>query len=427
MGRQPSTVEVEAIYRTESRAVLATLIRLLGDFDRAEDALHDAFAAALAQWPRDGVPANPRAWLISAGRFQSIDALRRKVLHDKSVAELLHRLEGQADPVEWQGRTIDDDQLRLIFICCHPALPSDAQTALALREICGLTTEQIARAFLARPTAIAKRIVRAKAKIHDARIPYEVPSGPELPERLANVLQVIYLIFNEGYAATSGETLTRPDLSREAIYLGRMLLRILPEPEVQGLLALMLLSESRRPARTSSTGDVIVLEEQDRTLWDRALIAEGAQLTKAALASRRFGTYTVQAAIAAAHAGARQAAATDWAEIAGWYDLLYRISPTPVVELNRAVAVAMRDGPHAGLEQIDAILARGDLQDYYLAHAARADLLRRSGDTGRAGAAYRDALALELPAPSRRYLQRRLDELSHALDGSSPTCPTDWK
>jgi RNA polymerase sigma-70 factor (ECF subfamily) len=400
--------DVEAIYRSESRSVLATLIRLLKDFDRAEEALQEAFTAALEQWPVTGVPANPRAWLISAGRFKSIDALRRRVRLDESILDLLHRLENQTvDPTE-EGQTVEDDRLRLIFTCCHPALSPDSQIALTLREVCGLSTEQIARAFLTTAPAIAKRIVRAKAKIRDARIPYEVPSRADLPERLENVLKVVYLVFTEGYAATSGDKLTRHDLSSEAIHLGRMLLDIMPDPEVQGLLALMLLHDSRRGARTSAAGDVILLEEQNRSLWRRDFIEEGVWLVEKALASGRSGSYTLQAAIAAVHAEAPDAAATNWAEIVGLYDALLRITSAPVVELNRAVAVAMRDSPQAGLRLIDAILERGDLRDFYLAHSARADLLRRMGNTVEARASYERALGLTQLEPARRFLERRL-------------------
>lgn len=404
---------VDGIYRSESRRVLATLVRVLGDFDRAEEALHDAFTAAVEQWPRDGVPANPRAWLISVGRFQAIDSMRRRARFDATLAELGRRLEEETiDPAEWDDSNIEDDRLRLIFTCCHPALPPDAQIALTLREVCGLTTEEIARAFLTSTPTIAKRIVRAKAKIRDARIPYEVPSGPDLPERLAIVLQVVYLVFTEGYAASSGESLTRPDHSGEGIRLGRLLVELLREPEVQGLLALMLLHESRRGARTSRDGELVLLGDQERSLWDRALIDEGIALVERALASRRFGHYTLQAAIAAVHAEAPTAAATNWNQIVGLYDALLRASPSPVVELNRAVAVAMRDGPAAGLTLIDALLSRGLLQDYYLAHSARADLCRRLGKTADARVSYEKALALAPPEPARRFLVKRLNELT---------------
>ena len=402
---------VDAVYRSESRRVLATLIRLLGDFDTAEEALHAAFAAAVEQWPRDGVPANPRAWLVSAGRFKAIDGMRRRARFDASLAELATRLDTETSPVELDDEGVEDDQLRLIFTCCHPALAPDAQVALTLREVCGLTTEEIARAFLTAAPTLAQRIVRAKAKIRDARIPYQVPSRAELPERLDTVLHVIYLVFNEGYSASSGESLTRHDLSGEAIRLGRLLIQLLPEPEAIGLLALMLLQESRRTARTSSDGEVILLDEQDRSLWNRDQIAEGTALVERAMSSRRIGPYTLQAAIAAVHAEAPDAAATDWAQIAGLYDVLLRADPSAVVELNRAAAVAMRDGPAAGLTLIDAILARGDLRDYYLAHSARAELSRRLGRTAEARVSYERALGLTQQEPARRFIERRLREL----------------
>jgi RNA polymerase sigma-70 factor, ECF subfamily len=404
---------VDAVYRSESRQVLATLIRLLGDFDAAEEALHDAFTVAVEQWARDGVPANPRAWLVSTGRHKAIDAMRRRARFDASRTELAKQLESStSDAEEWDDESVADDRLRLIFTCCHPALPPGAQAAMTLREVCGLTTDEIARAFLTRPSTVAQRIVRAKAKVRDARIPYVVPSETDLPDRLDAVLRVVYLVFNEGYSASSGGSLTRPDLSGEAIRLGRLLVELLPEPEAVGLLALMLLHDSRRAARTSPTGELILLDDQDRSLWNRDQIAEGASLVKQALSSRRIGPYTIQAAIAAVHAEALNAAATDWARIVGLYDVLVQADPSPVVELNRAVAVAMRDGPLAGLELVDAILARGDLENYHLAHAARADLCRRLGRTAEAGASYERALGLTKQEPERRFLERRLAELS---------------
>jgi RNA polymerase sigma-70 factor (ECF subfamily) len=404
---------VAALYQSESRRVFATLIRLLGDFDLAEEALHEAFRAALEQWPREGVPASPRAWLVSAGRFKAIDGIRRNARFDP-LDEDAEKIAGSDDPASWASEDIEDDRLRLIFTCCHPALPPDAQVALTLREVCGLTTEEIAHAFLTAPPTLAQRIVRAKNKIRDAKIPYQVPSQPELPERLDSVLRVIYLVFNEGYAASAGATLTRHDLSGEAIRLARLLVELMPEPEAIGLLALMLLHESRRAARSSATGDLILLEDQDRSLWDRGMIEEGTGLVERALASRRFGSYTLQAAISAVHAGVPTAAATDWAQIVGLYDVLARAEPSPVVELNRAVAIAMRDGPETGLALIDAILARGELADYHLAHAARADLCRRLGKTAEARASYERALTLTRQEPERRFLERRLAQLENA-------------
>jgi RNA polymerase sigma-70 factor (ECF subfamily) len=409
---------LESVYAAESRRVLATLIRLLGDFDLAEEALHDAFVAAVEQWPREGVPANPRAWLVSTGRFKAIDATRRRARFDASQRDLADQLARAAESPLEDESAVEDDRLRLIFTCCHPALAPDAQIALTLREVCGLTTEEIAHAFLSRPPAIAQRIVRAKAKIRDARIPYQVPSIDELPDRLDIVLRVVYLVFNEGYSASSGSSVTRHDLSKEAIRLARLLLELVehnlspaPQAEVLGLLALMLLHESRRQARMSSSGELILLDEQDRSLWNRELIAEGSALVERALRSRRFGPYTLQAAVAAVHADAKTAAATDWHQIVGLYDVLMRADPSAVVELNRAVAVAMRDGPPAGVALIDAILARGDLVDYHLAHSARADLYRRMGRYADARASYERALALARQEPERRFLQRRIRAL----------------
>ena len=403
---------VNAVYLSDSRRVLATLIRLLGDFDAAEEALHDAFRAALEQWPRDGVPANPRAWLVSTGRFKAIDGLRRRArfsalddVGDKADIAVV-------DPVWDDEESVEDDRLRLIFTCCHPALAPDAQVALTLREVCGLTTEEIARAFLTPAPTLAQRIVRAKAKIRDARIPYEVPTRAELPERLEAVLRVIYLVFNEGYAASSGAWVMRHDLSAEAIRLGRLLVGLLPEPEAVGLLALMLLHDSRRAARTSASGELILLDDQDRSLWNRDQIAEGTRLVERSLPSRRAGPYTIQAAIAAVHADAPNGAATDWTEIVGLYDMLSRADGSPVIALNRAVAVAMRDGPEAGLVLIEAIFERGDLAGYHPAHAARAELCRRLGRTADARASYSRALALARQEPERRFLERRLAELS---------------
>lgn len=401
---------IDALYRSESRRVFATLIRLLGDFDIAEEALHDAFRSALEQWPDAGIPQNPRAWLVSAGRFKGIDKLRRQSRYDLH-ADMADIAETESAPPDPDGDGLEDDRLRLIFTCCHPALAAETQVALTLREVCGLATEEIARAFLLPTPTLAQRIVRAKAKIRDAKIPYRTPEPDELAERLQPVLQVVYLVFNEGYSASSGPELNRPDLSAEAIRLGRLLLELLPEAEVQGLLALMLLHESRRTARCGADGELVLLEDQDRRLWNRELIAEGLQRVEQALRQPGFGVYSLQAAIAAVHAGASEAAATDWRQIAGLYEVLLKLAPSPVVALNRAVAVAMRDGPAAGLALIDAILAAGDLADYHLAHAARADLLRRLGRAESALSAYQKALALAKQEPERRFLQRRIAEL----------------
>jgi len=404
---------VDTLYRTDSRRVLATLIRLLDSFDLAEEALHDAFTAAVEQWPKDGVPDNPRAWLVSAGRFKAIDKIRRRARFDASLVEMAHTLDADDEiaPDSPPLNGVEDDRLRLIFTCCHPALSPDAQVALTLREVCGLTTEEIARGFLTPAPTLAQRIVRAKSKIRVARIPYEVPTRNELPQRLDSVLRVIYLVFNEGYYASTGESLTRHDLSAEAIRLGRTVVELLPEPEAIGLLALMLLTESRRAARATADGDIVLLEEQDRSLWNAASIAEGKALVQTALTSRRFGPYTLQAAIAAVHAEAPEASATDWTQIVGLYEVLARVDASPVVLLNRAVAIAMRDGPDAGLAMIDLLLARGDLEDYHFAHAARADLCRRAGRIEQARRSYLRALALARQEPERRFLQRRLSEL----------------
>jgi RNA polymerase sigma-70 factor, ECF subfamily len=404
---------LEVVYRNESRRVLATLIRLLGDFEVAEDALQNAVVTAMEQWPREGVPQNPRAWLISVGRFKAIDHLRRRARYDPSFEAVVQQLQvAPFDPTQLDERHLEDDRLRLIFTCCHPALPSEACIALTLREVCGLTTEEIARAFLTSAPTIAKRIVRAKAKIRDSRIPYEVPSRTDLPERLDRVLQVVYLVFTEGYSASSGASLVRADLAQEAIRLGRLLQDLLPEPEVLGLLALMLLHESRRAARVSREGELILLEDQDRSLWDRSFIDEGKALIERALTSRAFGPYTLQAAIAALHSDAPSTDRTDWTQIIELYGLLLRMNPSPVIELNRAVAVAMRDGPSASLPLIERILDRGDLREYYLAHAARADMCRRMGNVEEAVKSYLRALSLVRQEPARRFLERRLHELT---------------
>ena len=404
---------IEAIYRADSRRVLATLIRLLGDFDLAEEAMHDAFVAGLEAWPQDGIPRNPRAWLISAGRFKAIDRLRREARFAAAAPELAARIEATVPPAaDTNDEDIEDDRLRLIFTCCHPALTADARVGLTLREVCGLSTEDIAHAFLIPAPTLAQRIVRAKAKIRDAGIPYQVPSLAELPERLAAVLHVVYLVFNEGYSASSGDTLTRPDLSAEAIRLGRLLIELLPEPEAVGLLALMLLHDARRAARVTSAGELVLLGDQDRSLWHRDQIDEGLALVARALASRRVGPYVLQAAIAAVHAEAGAAAATDWRQIVSLYDVLLRVEASPVVELNRAVAVAMCDGPQAGLTLIDALLSRGELAEYHLAHAARADLCRQLGWHSEARAAYARALAQTAQGPERRVLERRLADVA---------------
>ncbi len=398
---------VEQVYREDSRRILATLIRLLGDFDLAEEALHEAFFVAVERWQRDGVPDNPRTWLVSTGRFKAIDVLRRRARFKASQPLLLAQLD-ELEQADWSGEDVEDDRLRLIFTCCHPALAADAQVPLTLREVCDLTTEEIARAFLSAPAAIAQRIVRAKAKIRDAKIPYQVPTLNELPERLDSVLRVIYLVFNEGYSASVGAELTREDLTREAIRLGRLLMELLPEPEVMGLLALMLLHESRRPARTSPSGELVLLDDQDRSLWDARLMAEGCALVEHALSTRRFGPYCLQAAIAAVHAEAPSAAETDWEQIVGLYDVLLRAVPSPVIELNRAVAVAKRDGALAGLLLVEGILARGELQDYHLAHSARAEFCRQLGRVEQARAAYQRALELTRQEPERRFIRARI-------------------
>jgi RNA polymerase sigma-70 factor, ECF subfamily len=404
---------LDSLYRVDSRRILATLIRMLGDFELAEEAMHEAFAAALSGWPASGVPDNPRPWLISTARFKAIDTLRRRAKFDASQDELVHYLEAQSSSAETSNEedSLEDDRLRLIFTCCHPSLPAEARVALTLREVCGLTTEEIAKAFLTTPRTLAQRIVRAKTKIRDTPIRYEVPSPQELPERLGAVLQVVYLVFNEGYSAAAGAEVTRAELTGEAIRLGRLLAELEPEPEVMGLLALMLLQESRRAARTSPTGELILLEHQDRSLWNREQITEGVGLLEKALKSRRFGPYTLQAAIAAVHAEAKSMAATDWGQIVVLYDQLARVQPSPVVQLNRAVAIAMRDGPEAGLAHIDAVLEQGELANYYLAHSAQADMYRRLGRTAEARSAYQKALALTQQEPERQFLQDRIRQL----------------
>jgi len=407
---------IETLYRSESGRVLATLVRLLGDLDLAEEAMHEAFAVALESWPQTGIPDNPRPWLISTARFKAIDGMRRRARFDGAQRDLIAHMESRVNDVAIDDEEIDDDRLRLIFTCCHPALPPEGQVALTLREICGLTTEEIARAFLVTPATLAQRIVRAKAKIRESSIPYEVPSPEELPERLDAVLQVIYLVFNEGYSAAAGTEVTRAELTGEAIRLGRLLIELQPEseggdPEIMGLLALMLLQESRRAARTSPTGELILLENQDRSVWNREQIAEGVKLVEKALSSRRFGPYTLQAAIAAVHASAESAAATDWRQIVALYNQLVRLQPSSVVHLNRAVAIAMSDGPEAGLKHIDALLEHGELANYYLAHSARADLYRRLGRADEARASYERALALTQQEPERQFLQERIRQL----------------
>jgi len=408
---EPLSEAIETLYRSESGRVLATLVRLLGDLDMAEESMHEAFAAALESWPRTGIPESPRPWLISTARFKAMDAMRRRSRLSGAQPHLVAHMEARVQDAPLEDDEIDDDRLRLIFTCCHPALPSEGQVALTLREICGLTTEEIARAFLVTPATLAQRIVRAKAKIRDASIPYEVPSPHELPERLDAVLQVVYLVFNEGYSAAAGAGVTRAELTGEAIRLGRLLTEHQPEPEVIGLLSLMLLQESRRAARTSPAGELILLENQDRSLWNREQIAEGVALVEKALQSRRFGSFTLQAAIAAVHAEAESVAATDWRQIVALYNQLMRIQPSPVVYLNRAVAIAMRDGPEAGLAHIDAVLEHGGLANYYLAHSARADMCRRLGRTAEARSSYEKALALTQQEPERQFLQARIRQL----------------
>jgi RNA polymerase sigma-70 factor, ECF subfamily len=411
LSRTDLSRTIETLYRSESGRILATLARLLGDLDVAEEAMHEAFAAALDTWPQSGVPDKPRPWLISTARFKAIDGMRRRARFDSAQKDLTLYLEARMNEASHEDEEIEDDRLRLIFTCCHPALPPEAHVALTLREVCGLTTEEIAKAFLIAPRTLAQRIVRAKATIRDSRIPYQVPTPQELPERLGAVLQVIYLVFNEGYSAAAGAEVTRAELTGEAIRLGRLLTNLQPEPEVIGLLSLMLLQESRRAARTSPAGELILLENQDRARWNREQIAEGVALLEKALNSHRFGAYTLQAAIAAVHAEAESAAATDWRQIVALYNQLVRIQPSPVVHLNRAVAIAMRDGPEAGLAHIDAVLEHGELANYYLAHSARADMYRRLGRTAEAQSSYEKALALTQQEPERQFLQERIRQL----------------
>lgn len=403
---------VDALYRTESRRVFATLVRLLGDFDLAEEATQEAFAAALQQWPTDGPPSNPRAWLITTGRFKAIDTIRRRSRFEASLSAIAAKMDAEAhDASQWDREAVTDDRLRLVFTCCHPALPFEARMALTLREVCGLTTEEIARAFLTAPPTIAQRIVRAKNKIRVAGIPYKAPEEADLPERLDAVLRVIYLVYNEGYSASSGDAVTRHDLSGEAIRLGRLIVELLPEPEVLGLVALMVLHESRRGTRMTPEGDLVLLEDQDRSRWNRDLIAEGSFLVEQSLRTGRYGPYTLQAAIAAVHAESLSAAATDWAQIVALYELLLAREPSPVVELNRAVALAMRDGPASALPIVEALIDRGDLSDYYLAHSARADLCRRLGQSSEARTSYERALSLTKQGPERRFLEQRRKSL----------------
>jgi RNA polymerase sigma-70 factor, ECF subfamily len=412
------TSAIERIYREESRRVFATLVRLLGDFDVAEEAVHEAFAAAMAQWPEEGIPANPAAWLVSTGRFRAIDSIRRMARFERDPALLETAVAPEWNVEEIDEREFRDDQLRLIFTCCHPSLPPATRVAMTLREICGLTTEEVASALLSTPPAVAQRIVRGKAKIREKRIPYRVPSRRELPERLDSVLSVLYLVFNEGYSASRGSSAIRRELTATAIHLTRTLASLLPDPEVIGLLALMLLHDSRREARTDADGDLVLIDQQDRALWDRAKIAEGEAIVRRALAAAEVGPYTLQAAIAAVHATAPSPSETDWEEIVRFYDLLIQASPSPVAELNRAVAIAMRDTPETGLLQVDAILGRGELREYHLAHAARADLCRRIGRVEEARASYERALALASQEPERRFLERRLRELGAARSAS---------